>query len=124
MEEENICVRCCKFLHSSEVLIAGLDNGKIVFCHLSGKQVLTKLENPHESIVHRIMTAPKNDSPNEPLFLSISKDIKLWCRRGQLLHTILLPSSSNVRPSIWASDDFNLLVVIFNTNLYILKMIK
>ncbi|XP_055934382.1 apoptotic protease-activating factor 1-like [Argiope bruennichi] len=119
-------VRCCRFSPSGQFLIVGLDNGEVFFCHLLGNQGLNVLANRHDSVVHRIMmVSEKCVTIDGPLFLSLSKSIQLWNRRGQPLHTIILPNSfmGTISPCIWTSDNFDIIVVILNSILYILKRI-
>ncbi|GFY41840.1 apoptotic protease-activating factor 1 [Trichonephila inaurata madagascariensis] len=126
-EDLNKAVRCCRFSSVNEILIAGLDNGKIVLCHLLGNQGVRVLSSCHDSVVQRIMMVDSNyETCNDYFFLSVSNSIKLWTYQGKLLHTILLPSSfmGSEPPCIWTSDNFDILVVILNSILYILKRIK
>lgn len=55
--------------------------------------------------------------------LSIADDIKIWTN-GQV-QTLLLPSYDKgvARPSIWASANFDKLVIILNSVLYVLRKI-
>ncbi|GFU08427.1 apoptotic protease-activating factor 1 [Nephila pilipes] len=126
-EDLNKAVRCCRFSPFGQFLIGGLDNGKVVFCYLLGNQGAKVLPSYHDSVVQKIMMIDSNDETfKSSFFLSVSNSIKLWCRQGTLLHTILLPSSfmGTEPPFIWTSDNFNILVVILNSILYILKRIE
>lgn len=57
--------------------------------------------------------------------LSIADDIKIWTNGQSKLQTLLLPSYDKgvARPSIWASDNFDKLVIILNSVLYVLRKI-
>lgn len=57
--------------------------------------------------------------------LSIADDIKIWTKGETKVQTLLLPSYDKgvARPSIWASDNFDKLVIILNSVLYVLRKI-
>ncbi|CAL1294318.1 unnamed protein product [Larinioides sclopetarius] len=126
--DNNRSVRCCKFSTYSKCLMVGLDNGKVFLCEFRGNQEARELATCHDFGVHRILMVSKDCiklEPDGPLFLSMSKSIKFWSHMGQPLHTILLPSSfmGDAPPCIWTSETFDIIVVLLNSILYILKRI-